>query len=154
MEPTTKPAQTCSDAVWNDPAHHALMESCGEKNRKAHRLEGDLLQELRKVQALMLAYDSCLRRFYNETTESEDETLEAVTGEDGECWACNWQTAGSAILSAAVSNCRQVLEIAEQIADLNNSAKADQEAREELAVQIRRKWHEAQRAVEKAAAES
>ena len=106
--------------VETQPAVVAALKNHQERYTELSMADRDVIQEARKVQCLLLAFESCINKQYNheDVSESDEKLLKYYTSNDSESWFWTFNTAQELIQESIVRQCAKVCEAEEKHAKL------------------------------------
>ena len=98
-----------SEFVEQDPLVKELTEHHKQQHQNIRDEHSGLVRDSRKVGHLLLAFDCVINKMFSlEDLEDKNGKIEAVTGDDLECWWGAYDQASDAVLRAIVDQCRDV----------------------------------------------
>ena len=101
--------RTQFEFVEQDPLVKELSEHHKQQHENIREQHRGLVRDARKVGHLLLAFDCVINKMFSlEGVEDAKGKIEAVTGDDLECWWGAYDQASDAVLRAIVDQCRDV----------------------------------------------
>ena len=100
--------RTKYEFVEQDPLVKELSEHHKQQAENILDQHRGLVRDARKVGHLLLAFDCVINKMFNLEGVKDEKVLEAVTGDDIECWWGAYDQASDAVLLAIVDQCRDV----------------------------------------------
>ncbi len=112
--------------VETQPAVVAALKKHQERHTELSIADRNVIQQARKVQCLLLAFESCINKQWNheDVSESDEKLLEYYTSNNSESWFWTFNTAQELIQESIVRQCAKVCEAEEKHAKLKKDYSA------------------------------
>lgn len=108
--------QKMNDYVSADPEVTKLREQKDSAQKKIKILKQSSIRHIEKMHGLYLAKTAVMEKICIEpSTDSNEQYLEEVTGQCGECWASDWQQAAEVVFDASLGCSVALANLAKQI---------------------------------------
>ena len=108
--------QKMNDYVTADPEVAELREKRNSTRKKIEQLKHSAHNHIAKMHGLYLAKSAVVEKIQVEPCSDEDDfLLERITGQCGECWDDDWQTAAEVVFDGQLSCGIAIGNLAKQI---------------------------------------
>lgn len=137
--------RTKYEFVEQDPLVKELSEHHKQQHQDIQEHQRGLIRDCRKVNHLLLAFDCVINKMFSLEGVKDVKVLEAVTGDDIECWWGAYDQASDAVIRAVVDQCREVSLHDIKLKRLRDEAKATCEALSNARAKARERYDEMQK---------
>ena len=142
--------QKMNDYVTADPEVAELREKRNATRKKIEELKNSARRHIEKMHGLYLAKSAVVEKMQFETCSDEDDfLLERITGQCGECWDNDWQTAAEVVFDGQLSCSIAIGNLAKQIykliEDINIMSSCIERLEDNLRQQFREQFYKDQK---------
>ena len=142
--------QKMNDYVTADPEVAELREKRNATRKKIEELKNSARRHIEKMHGLYLAKSAVVEKMQFEPCSDEDDfLLERITGQCGECWDNDWQTAAEVVFDGQLSCSIAIGNLAKQIykliEDINLMSSCIDRLEDNLRQQFREQFYKDQK---------